>query len=72
MADSQFDDILIASDAHPYQHCHCGHLRRSHHPRCFFCHDWPGGCQEFALCLEHPEVASFLRYDSPKNSPESA
>lgn len=58
-----FDDVLIAADAHPYQHCTCGHLRSSHRGgRCFMCWDW-GGCMAFELCAEHPGVEDWRRLE---------
>lgn len=60
---TEFDGILVASDLHPYQHCRCGHFRRSHHGgRCFMCWDW-GGCIAFELCPENPGVETAWRLD---------
>ncbi len=62
---TEIDGILIVSDLHPYQHCRCGHSRRSHRPACFFCWDWPQGCSTFELCPDHPGVETWRLEDSP-------
>jgi hypothetical protein len=62
------DEILIASDLHPDQHCQCGHLRRSHRPACRMCEGWQD-CQAFELCHEHPGVEAWRLKDSPFKAP---